>query len=410
MHDNRLAAALRQQGRDVVLVPLYTPLRTDEADVSLAHVFYGGLNVYLQQATWLFRHTPRFWDRLFDAPLLLRGLGRFAARTRPAALGALTVSVLRGPDGAQRKELARLIEAVRTLSPAVVHLPNLLFVGVAGALQAALHVPIVCTLAGEDLFVDGLPPPWRGQVLDLIRTRAADVDGFVAPTDYYAQHAAACFGLPAARIERVPMGIRTADFTAAPAYGAGPFTIGYLARICPEKGVDELGRAFTLVHKTGRACRLRIAGYLGAADKPYFRRVRAELAAGGSDFEHVGEVTRDGKLEFLRGLHVLSVPTRYRESKGFYVLEALASGVPVVLPEHGSFPELVAATGGGLLHAPGDTAALAGTLGRLIDDVDLHRELSARGRAAVHAQFTVERMATAVWSVYERIVQRSRAL
>jgi len=72
LQDNTLAAALRARGCDVLLVPLYTPIRTDETDVSLDRVFYGGINVYLQQKSALFRHTPWLFDRLLDLPALLR--------------------------------------------------------------------------------------------------------------------------------------------------------------------------------------------------------------------------------------------------------------------------------------------------------------------------------------------------
>jgi len=404
LHDNRLAATLRAQGRDVVLVPLYTPLRTDESDVSTRRVYFGGINVYLQQTTALFRHMPAFLDRLLDAPALLRSVGRFAARTRPEVLGELTLSVLQGERGRQRKELQKLIAGLRALQPSLVHLPNLMFVGLAPALKAALHVPVVCALAGEDIFLDRLPDPYRTPAFELIRERAADIDGFVALTDYYARHATAHFGLPADRVHRIPMGIRAADFSPPARPAARPFTIGYLARVCPEKGMAELAQTVGLLWQQGRDCHLRAAGYLGAADKPYLASILDKLRVEGSQdrFEYVGEVSRDQKLEFLGSLDVLSVPTTYPESKGFYVLEALAAGVPVVQPAHGSFCELIAATGGGILYTPGDVAALADALAGLMDDAPRRQQLAYQGRAVVCRDFTAERMATEAWRLYER--------
>jgi glycosyltransferase involved in cell wall biosynthesis len=402
MHDNRLAAALRARGRDVVLVPLYTPLRTDEPDVSERRVFYGGVNVYLQQIAGVFRRTPRVLDRLLDAGVLLRAVGRFAARTRPEALGAMTLSVLRGEDGAQRKELRKLSAGLAALRPDLVQLPNLMFAGVARRLKSELGVPVLCGLTGEDVFLDRLPELYRKEAFEIIRQRAVDVDGFVALTAYYARHATEHFGLPAQRVHRIPMGIHIGDFGAPATPPETPFTIGYLARISPEKGLDELARAFAALRCNGRDCRLRVAGYLGAADRPYLDGVRDAVRQAGADdrFEYVGEVTREQKIAFLRSLHVLCVPTWYPESKGFYVLEALAAGVPVVQPSHGSFPELIAATGGGLLYDAGNPRALADGLSRLMDDGTLRRELAARGRAAVHERFSAERMADAAWQLY----------
>ena len=407
MHENRLAAALRAQGHDVVLVPLYTPLRTDETDISLSHVYYGGINAFLQQSSTVFRHTPWFVDRLLDAGPLLRLVGRFAGSTRPETLGAMTLSVLKGEHGRQRKELAKLIAGLRQLAPDLVHLPNLMFVGVAEALREALGVPVLCALAGEDVFIDRLPEPYRGQVFELIRGRAPAVAAFDAVTEYYARHATAHFGLPAERVHRLPLAIHAGDFAAAGAPAGGPFTIGYLAHVCAEKGLLELARAFVLLRKQGRACRLRVAGYLGPADKAYLAQVEEEVrqaGIGGGEFEYVGEVDRAGKLEFLASLQAFSVPTAYAEAKGFFVLEALAAGVPVVEPRHGAFPELIAATEGGLLYEAGQAEGLADALARLMDDERLRCALGARGREVVLRDFTAERLAAQAWALYERIV------
>src|SRR5881394_1663230 len=66
MRDNALAAALKRLGHDVTLIPLYTPLKTDAPSVSGKRVFFGGVNIYLQHASKLFRRTPRFLDWVFD--------------------------------------------------------------------------------------------------------------------------------------------------------------------------------------------------------------------------------------------------------------------------------------------------------------------------------------------------------
>src|SRR5437763_4843600 len=109
MRDNTLVAALVRQGHDALLVPTYTPIRTDEEDVSQHRVFFGGINVYLQQKLGLFRHTPWFLDRLLDLPRLLRWVSRFAVKTQAQDLGDLTVSVLEGEHAHQSKEVAKLV-------------------------------------------------------------------------------------------------------------------------------------------------------------------------------------------------------------------------------------------------------------------------------------------------------------
>src|SRR3954449_8085416 len=134
MKDNTLVSALCRLGHDALLIPTYTPIRTDEEDVSQGRVFFGGVNVYLQQNAWLFRHTPWLLDRLLDFPRLLRWVSRFAIRTRGEKLGGLTISMLEGTHGRQRKEVAKLVDWLATeFRPDVVVLTNVLISGLVPA-------------------------------------------------------------------------------------------------------------------------------------------------------------------------------------------------------------------------------------------------------------------------------------
>jgi len=417
LHDNTLAAALLAAGHDVALLPTYTPLRTDEPDVSLGRVFYGAVNVYLQQKSALFRHTPAALDRLLDRPALLGQVGRLAGATDAHELGALTLSVLRGEDGRQAKELAKLLDWLGEFRPELVQLANALFLGMAGPIRRALGVPVVCGLTGEDLFLDGLEEPWHGEVLAELRRRAADADGFLAPSTDYAGRMAGILGVAREHVHVVPLGISLDGYgTAGDRWtdgGPAPFTVGYLARQCPEKGLDLLVEAFRLLAAEWPADRppprLAVAGWIGPRDRAWVEGLRGELAAAGLA-EHAdmgGEVDRVGKLALLARLDVLSVPTVYRESKGLFVLEALAAGVPVVEPDHGAFPELIETTGGGLLVEPGSPPALAAALRRLADDPALARELGRRGRAAVAERHAAPAMAEATLAVYRRLLARA---
>ena len=408
LRDNRLAATLIDQGRDVVLVPLYTPLRTDETNVSSGPVFYGGVNVYLQQRFPFLGRLPRSMTRWLDTPRILNSLSRFAARTNPRVLGALTVSVLRGENGRQQNALAELIAGLQSINPDLVNLPNLMFAGIAGALKDALRVPILCTLGGEDLFLDGLPEPYRGEAMDLVREQSRHVDGFIATTDFYANHAATKFDLPLDRVYSVPMGVATDGFPDDPAAPEEPFAIGFLARICPEKGLQNLCEAMVRLHQSGRNCRIRAAGYLSPADRPFLSWLRKSLRHQGSGtaFEYLGEISLAQKVEFLRSVHVLSVPTDYPEAKGLYVLEALAAGVPVIQPRHGSFPEIIEATGGGVLYDPADPDGLTDAIVGLMDDPELRSTLGENGRRSVHESFTDSVMAEETWSVYASFAAR----
>ena len=407
IHDNTLAVALQGKGVEVALVPIYTPLRTDETSISLDQIFYGGINVYLQQKVALVRHTPWILDRLLDHPVLLKGLSLFSASTSARDLGALTVSMLQGEEGPQQKELAKLVRWLKEeYHPDMVQLANSMLVGLTREIKRELGVPVLCAVQGEDLFLDGLIEPYRTRALTLLRERARDVDGFIAPCRYYADHMATQLQVPREKMHVVRLGLNLQG------HGEGPrdldgqaFTIGYLARICPEKGFHLLAEAFhRLTQQVGpEKVRLEVAGYLGRKDRPYFEGVVQQIRAWGLEqaFCYWGEVDRDQKIRFLNQLHVLSVPTPYREPKGLFVLEALANGVPVVQPRHGAFPELLEATGGGILVEPGSADAVASGILELMNDAARREALGQQGREAVHREFSAGAMAAETLAVYQ---------
>lgn len=409
IHDNTVATVLKKQGHNVTLVPTYTPTRTDEANVSLNRVFFGGINVYLQQKLTLFRHTPWAIDRLLDSPRLLNGLARFSGSTDARDLGELTVSMLRAEQGYQKKELAKLVKWLKMDNhPDIVYLTNSMLVGFAREMKKALEVPVVCALQGEDIFLQDLIEPYKTEALTHLAERATDADGFVAPCHYYARFMAdAYLKVPVNKIDVVPLGLNLDGHGAAASKPAPPpFIVGYLARICPEKGLHILVDAFhTLTQELGAEnIHLHVAGYLGEKDKPYFEELVNQIQAWAltDSFVHHGEVTRAQKIEFLNRLHVFSVPTVYRESKGLSLLEALANGTPVVQPRHGAFPEMIEATGGGLLVTPESANAVAEGIMGLYNDAKKREHLGRTGQSNVHLKFNDAAVAAQLLAVFQK--------
>jgi glycosyltransferase involved in cell wall biosynthesis len=408
MHDNTLVSALIDQGHDALLIPTYTPIRTDEADVSQKRVFFGGINVYLQQKVPLFRHTPWTLDRFLDFPGLLRWVSRFAVKTQAEDLGDLTISMLRGEHGHQRKEIAKLVAWLKgDARPEIVNLTNVLLSGMVHEIKRNLKVPVLGTLQGDDIFLESLPERFRAEAIRLIGDHCREIDGFIATSVYYAEFMAGYLGIPRGKIDVVYPGLKLAGHGAPRLPGNGaPYTIGYFARICPEKGLHVLVEAFRILKAMPGTppCELRVSGWLGENHRPYFDDLRRRLGEWGllGSFKHVEAPDHQSKIRFLRELDLLSVPTTYREPKGLYVLEALANGVPVVQPRHGSFPELIEATGGGLLCRPEDPQDLAQTLRRLLDDGGEREQLGRKGKEAVHRHFNEETMARATMAVYRK--------
>lgn len=427
LHDNTLARALLERGHDVQLVPLYTPIRTDEENVAVDRVFYGGINMYLQQKSALFRWLPKWLDRWLDRPRLINWAAGGSVKIDPVQVADLALSILCGTEGRQRKEVERLVEWLAgDLKPDVVVFSNILTAGCVPEIKRRMNVPVVVTLQGDDIFLRDLPEPHQSQAIALIGALAAQVDGFIANSRYYADAMSELLAIPRELIHVVPLGIDTRDFAtgdsaasgtndagdSASRADSGP-TIGYLARLAPEKGLHILAEAFVLLRQTPgmENVRLRIAGWLGGKNVAYAEGVFARLrtAGLGEAFEYVGEVDRAGKLAFLRSIDILSVPTTYREPKGLFVLEALAAGVPVIQPDHGAFPEVLADVGGGLLHRPEDAAHLAEQLAEVLRDRPRLTELGRAGQTAVHATRHRQAMAAATESVLGDVVAAHRA-
>jgi glycosyltransferase involved in cell wall biosynthesis len=409
LHDNTLARALMDRGEDVLLVPTYTPIRTDEQDVSIARVFFGGINVYLQQRIPLFRRTPRWIDWLFDRPVLLNAATRGGPSVDPSKLGAMTVSMLRGELGFQRKELVKLVDwLLAEAKPDVVHLSNSMLLGFAKMIADRGGPPVVCTLSGEDLFLEKLVSPYYEQARELLRERAADAGAFVSLNEYYANFMAEYLSVDRSQVHVVPHGLDL-DGHGPAATPPEELVIGFLARVCHDKGLHQLVEACEHLTRTAPELdfKLHAAGYLSKDDEPYLRELEARAARGplAGRFAYLGELDRAGKIAFLQSLSVFALPTVYAESKGLPVLEAWANGVPVLLPDHGSFTEMVADTAGGVLHVPHDIQDLAGRLAELLADANLRAELGMAGRNAVADRYHAARMADSTLELYRSLVK-----
>jgi glycosyltransferase involved in cell wall biosynthesis len=409
VRDNALVNVMRRAGHDVLMVPLYLPHVLDEPESAGATpIFFGGVNVYLQQKSALFRHTPRWLDRLFNSAGLLRWAADHSAMTKAKDLGELTVSMIEGDEGKQNKELSKLIGFLAESGrPDVVCLSNAMLVGMARRIKRELGCPVVCTLAGEDAFLDTLIEPYRGKAWELLRERAADVDAFVAVSRYYGEVMRRRMAIPAEKVHVVYNGIETEGFGPAPT-ATGEQNIGFLARLCHGKGLQTLVDAFVHLKKdpARKGVKLLLAGSATGADKTYIELQKKRLAQGGvlGDVEFLPNLTHEEKQNFLRRCTVFSVPATYGESFGLYLLEAWASGVPVVQPRHAAFPELLAETGGGILTEPDDAAALAASIAKLLDDPAEARRMGEAGRAAVLNRFTAGHAAEGVLRVMDLAV------
>ena len=409
MRDNALARELHRAGHDVTLAPMYLPLILDETTLVGAEkvpVFFGGINVFLQQKIPLFRKTPAAFDRLLNSTGLLRWAARHSHMTSARTHGEMAVEMLNVATSPLRKELDKLLDWLGDIAkPDLVCLSNALLAGFTPELKRRLGAPVAVFFQGEDSFLDSLPEPYRTQCWAALKHHLPAADALISPSRRYADYMGRRLGLAPASIEIVPNGISLEGY----ALGAEPAvpTIGYLARLCREKGLELLVDAFIFLARERGDSRtlLKIAGAATAGDQPLIAQLQKRLDAAGltSRVTWLPNVSRDEKISFLRGLTLFSVPTLYEEAFGLYVVEAMACGVPVVQPDSASFPEIIGATGGGLCVPPQDPRALADAWHHLLADAPRRTALGKSGRLGVEKRFSAPTMAQHFGSVARRL-------
>lgn len=411
LRDAALIKAIMRAGHDILSVPLYLPLSAEVNDsVAQSPIFFGGINVYLQQKSSFFQKTPRWFDKMLDSPGLLRWVGRLAGMTSAKDLGQTTTSMLRGEEGRQIKELDRLVEWLceQDTKPDVVCLSNIMLVGLARCIKQRLGVPVACLLQDEDGFLDALPSPYSDQAWEILVERASDIDAYISVSKYYAEVMQQRLEIASERMFVVYMGISLDGYELRQTVPEIP-TIGFLSRMCYDKGLDTLVDAFIQVKKNEKLknTRLRITGGKMTNDEKLLSQIRERLASCGfiGDVEFLSDFDSINKSAFLRTLSVLSVPERQPVAYGLYVLEALAAGVPVVEPSSGVFPELLEITGGGVQFEPNNVEALAIAMENLLLEPDCARKLGKQGRDVVFEKFNIEQTAKEMVRIYGEIAQ-----
>lgn len=408
LRDCAAVKALRERGHDVVLVPMYLPLFADEEGLSgETPVFFGGINVYLQQKFSLFRKTPKWLDRLMDSRPLLGLAAERAGSTRAEGMGAMTLSMLNGMDGNQAKEVARLVDWLEQLSPRIVHFSNALLLGVVPELRRRLpRVRIVCSLQDEDTWLDALEPTYREHCYSRIAELAVQCNGLVAVSEHYAARMQSRIGIGRAALHIIPPGLDGAPYKPVnPA--TNPRRIGYLSRISELLGAGRLGEAFMQLAREPdmQDLELLYGGGSTGDDAEFMQRLQASFAEAGLNarVRFLRGLDLVERIELLSQLTVLCVPMSQGEAFGTFAVEALMMGVPVVLPDAGGFGEIVRETGGGVLY-PADAAdEPASTLGRLLRHPQRIRELGEKGRVKAIELYGAGREANELDQLYRSL-------
>ena len=412
LRDSKYIRALKDLGHQAIKVPLYLPIFDDGHDLDEVPVFYGAVNLYLKQQFPIFRYMPSFVEHALDSKSVLNMAARKAGSTRAKGLEEMTISMLLGEDGGQKEELERLVDWLADeAKPDVVHLSNALLLGLARQIKKRLNVPVICSLQDEDVWVDAMTDHYRKQVWDLMSERGKDVDMFIPVSDYFSAEINKRMVISESKMQTVHLGVDTADYSPKPIAQKEP-VIGYLSRMCEENGLAVLVDAFILLRKDPEfiSVKLKITGGKTGDDLHFIKEQKIKISKAGleNDVLWVEEFEGEERQKFFDSVRLISVPVLNGEAFGLYQLEAMASGIPMVQPALGAFPEVIKVSGGGVIYSPNEPKHLAEALASLIlNDEKLH-ELSTAGLEGVKQHFDIHAQAKKMVAVYESDLKQIR--
>jgi glycosyltransferase involved in cell wall biosynthesis len=409
LRDSKYVDSLKKLGHKVVKVPMYLPLFSDEHDLEEIPVFYGAISIYLKQLYPIFRKAPAWFDHLLNSKPMMKLAAGMAGSTNAKGLEEMTISMLLGEQGDQSKELDKMVDWIAEhCQPDVVHLSNALLLGLARKLKEKLNVAVVCSLQDEDVWVEPMKPSAREHVWKLMSERAKDVDAFIAVSDYFAKAAQKWMNLPQEKIHTVHLGVDPADYPFFSTEGKQR-EIGYISRMNAENGTEVLVDAFIQLKKENRFndVHLHLTGGHTSEDHSFIKTQKSKLeSAGIRQYAHFWEgFEGTHRMNFLKRMQLLSVPVLNGEAFGIYLTEAMASGIPVVQPALGAFPEIISTAGGGVIYQPNTPEALAKAWANLLDDPKKIKQLSHEARASVEKNFDINKQADKMIAVYKKIKQ-----
>jgi glycosyltransferase involved in cell wall biosynthesis len=408
LRDSKYFQSIKKLGHDAIKVPMYLPLFSHDLEGNSVPVFYGAVSLYLKQSYPLLRSAPGWFDNLLNTGPVLRQAARMAGSTRAKGLEEMTISMLMGEHGNQGEELEKMTIWLEThYKPDIIHLSNALLLGLAGRLGERLGVPVVCSLQDEDVWVDVMSEPNREKVWQLMSEKAENVAAFISVSHYYTGFMTGKMKLKPGKVHTLHLGVDPDDYTFTdPA--SKERSVGFLSRMCESNGLDILIDAFIILKNDpgNHDVKLYLSGGSTADDKEFLKIQKRKVRESGiaPDVVFLDNFDNEHRHIFFERVSVLSVPVRNGEAFGIYLTEAMAGGIPVAQPALGAFPEIIEATGGGMVYGDNTPENLASLLHRILSDKKKLTSLGNAARKGVKEKFNINIQAAGLVEIYESLL------
>ncbi|MDR2117982.1 MAG: glycosyltransferase family 4 protein [Tannerellaceae bacterium] len=401
--DNQQANALRKAGLDVVVMPLYLPLK-DRSFLADAPLFFPATSFFLSQKYFKQKALPRWLERALGSGPALRLAASFSGTTSAEGLEQMTLSMIAGSDEVFERQSDALLEWIGGHGrPDVVHLSSSLISGVGRRIKEHTGLPVVCSLQDEEVWIDGLKKPWAEAAWEGIAANMLYIDSLTVSSEFYRRVAERRFA-PPPPVHVVYPGFDTERYASA-SYPPDP-TLGFFYRTNEANGLDILAGAFVQVKRSGRLprLRLRIGGGSTSADRPFLRKVRRMLAPFREDVDWCEGYRPEDHAAFYGSVSAVCVPIRFEESVGLYLCEAFAAGRPAIEPRTGSFPEITGEAG--LLYEPNDSRRLAAAIEEMFTADGLWEQCRDRALQLSASRYNHAVLAASLYRIYEDLLQK----
>ncbi|MDR3194852.1 MAG: glycosyltransferase family 4 protein [Tannerella sp.] len=398
--DHLQAGALRRAGHDVVVMPLYLPLRdrSFQADTPL---FFPATSYYVSQKYFKKRRMPSWLEKRVASDFFLKMAASFSGTTSSEGTEGMTLSMINGDDPAFRQQVHTLVDWIQHHEkPDAVHLSSSLLTGIARAVKEAIAVPLVCSLQDEEVWIDTLAEQYARTAWNGILENIKYVDRFIASSEFYRTTILRRFP-QIGEVDVVYPGIDTARY-ASDDYPPDP-VIGFFYRMNEANGLHILAEAFAkLKRKPGfDRLRLRIGGGYTAGDKPFLKKIRRTLAPCREAVDWCESYSLSAHAAFYKAITVLCVPVTFDEGVGLYLCEAFAAGRPAVEPDTGSFGEITG--NAGVLYTPNEAGALAGAIEKLLTTDGLWEQCRENALHLSRTRYAGSTLATELVRIYREL-------
>ena len=401
--DNLQATALRKARHEVIIMPLYLPLRhrTFQADTPL---FFPATTFYAAQKLFPGKHMPNWLKRITASEGLLNMASSLSGSTSAEGMEQMTLAMITGEDTAFQDMVKQLIDWIKEREhPDVIHLSSSLLIAIAKEIKQQVDLPIVCSLQDEEVWLDGLKEHYAEEAWQGIVTNSRYVDALLTTSHFY--QTLITERLPQLKAVKVIYPGVVREKYRCDHYPEQP-TIGFFYRMNEADGLDILVDAFVRLKRKGTipGLRLRIGGGFTATDKPFLKQMRQRLAPYASDVVIEESYKMEEHARFYQQVSLLSVPLRFEEGVGLYLCEAFAAGRPVVEPATGSFPEIVGKAG--LLYSPNEAAPLAVALEQLLTDPQQMAQCRAEALHLSESRYSEVALAQQLVQLYQSLTHK----